>query len=72
MISECRFGRRRPFLSSVGRLDKATSGMLLLTDDGQLVHRINTPKKGIWKVSLTSSHDLDEPIASLEGDNTLS
>ena len=45
-----RFGRRRPFLSSVGRLDKATSGMLLLTDDGQLVHRINTPKKGIWKV----------------------
>ncbi|GAX75450.1 hypothetical protein CEUSTIGMA_g2894.t1 [Chlamydomonas eustigma] len=45
-----RFGRRRPFLSSVGRLDKATCGMLLLTDDGQLVHRINTPKKGIWKV----------------------
>jgi len=45
-----RFGRRRPFLSSVGRLDKETSGLLLLTDDGQLVHKINSPKKGIWKV----------------------
>lgn len=45
-----RFGLRRPFLSSVGRLDKATSGLLVLTDDGQLVHSINSPKKGIWKV----------------------
>ena len=45
-----RFARRRPFLSSVGRLDKDTSGLLLLTDDGQLVHRINSPKNGIWKV----------------------
>jgi len=45
-----RFSIRRPFLSAVGRLDKDTSGLLLLTDDGQLVHRINSPKKGIWKV----------------------
>ena len=49
--SNRRFGRRRPFLSAVGRLDKETSGLLLLTDDGQLVHQINSPKKGIWKVS---------------------
>ncbi|GFR47178.1 hypothetical protein Agub_g8871, partial [Astrephomene gubernaculifera] len=45
-----RFGRRRPFLSCVGRLDKETSGLLLLTDDGTLLHRINSPKRGIWKV----------------------
>ncbi|KAG2440954.1 hypothetical protein HXX76_003807 [Chlamydomonas incerta] len=45
-----RFGRRRPFLSCVGRLDKDTSGLLLLTDDGTLLHRINSPKRGIWKV----------------------
>lgn len=50
-----RYGRRRPFLSSVGRLDKDTSGLLILTDDGQLVHRINSPKRGIWKVSSTTS-----------------
>lgn len=42
-----RFGRRRPFLSSVGRLDKDTSGLLLLTDDGQLLHSIQSPAKGV-------------------------
>jgi len=29
----------------VGRLDKETSGLLLLTDDGQLLHRIKSPSK---------------------------
>lgn len=43
----CRFGRRRPFLSAVGRLDKDTSGLLLLTDDGQLLHSIQSPAKGM-------------------------
>ncbi|KAG2493272.1 hypothetical protein HYH03_008409 [Edaphochlamys debaryana] len=45
-----RFAKRRPFLSCVGRLDKETSGLLLLTDDGAMLHRINSPKRGIWKV----------------------
>lgn len=49
-VARPRFGRRRPFLSAVGRLDKDTSGLLLLTDDGTMLHRINSPKKGIWKV----------------------
>jgi 16S rRNA pseudouridine516 synthase len=40
----CRFGQRRPFLSAVGRLDKETSGLLLLTDDGQLLHRMKSPR----------------------------
>ena len=40
-----RFGLRKPLLSAVGRLDKETSGLLLLTDDGQLLHRITSPSK---------------------------
>lgn len=39
-----RWRRRKPALSSVGRLDKASSGQLLLTDDGALLHRIIHPR----------------------------
>jgi len=38
---------RKPAFSSVGRLDKQTSGLLILTDDGQLNHKITSPKKHI-------------------------
>jgi 16S rRNA pseudouridine516 synthase len=34
----------------VGRLDKDTSGLLLLTDDGALVHRLTSPKHQVDKV----------------------
>lgn len=44
-----RWRRRDPPLSSVGRLDKETSGLLLLTDDGALLHRIISPKSEISK-----------------------
>jgi 16S rRNA U516 pseudouridylate synthase RsuA-like enzyme len=47
----CRFGRRKPFLSAVGRLDKDTSGLLLMTDDGQLLHSIQSPTKGTVNVA---------------------
>lgn len=33
----------------VGRLDKDTEGLLLLTNDGQLAHHLTSPKKGIEK-----------------------
>lgn len=39
-----RFRVRKPALSSVGRLDKDSSGQLLFTDDGDLLHRIIHPK----------------------------
>ena len=39
-----RWRRRDPPLSSAGRLDKDTSGLLLLTDDGALLHRIISPR----------------------------
>jgi len=44
-----RWRRRKPGIESVGRLDKDTSGLLLLTDDGALVHALTTPKKEIGK-----------------------
>ncbi|KAF6265883.1 pseudouridine synthase [Scenedesmus sp. NREL 46B-D3] len=37
-------------LSAIGRLDKETSGLLLLTDDGKLLHSIQSPARGIWKL----------------------
>ena len=45
-----RFRLRSPVLASVGRLDRDTSGLLLLTDDGGLLHRIVHPKSQIAKV----------------------
>ena len=33
----------------VGRLDKETEGLLLFTNDGQLAHRILSPKNEVWK-----------------------
>jgi 16S rRNA pseudouridine516 synthase len=45
-----RFRLRDPALSTVGRLDRQTSGLLLLTDDGALLHRIISPKTEIPKV----------------------
>lgn len=44
-----RWRHRDPALSTVGRLDKETSGLLLLTDDGALLHRIISPKAHVAK-----------------------
>lgn len=40
---------RKPPVTSVGRLDKDTSGLLLLSDDGQYVHHHTSPKRRIAK-----------------------
>lgn len=45
-----RYRLRSPLLSSVGRLDRDTSGLLLFTDDGALLHRIVSPKSKLSKV----------------------
>ncbi|MDQ3268665.1 MAG: rRNA pseudouridine synthase [Pseudomonadota bacterium] len=45
-----RYRLRSPSLSTVGRLDRDTSGLLLMTDDGQLLHRIVSPRAGLSKV----------------------
>ena len=41
---------RRMGLFPVGRLDKDTSGLLLLTDDGDFAHRVISPKSGVQKL----------------------
>ncbi len=43
---------RRQGIFPVGRLDKDTSGLLLLTDDGNFAHRVISPKSGIEKIYL--------------------
>ncbi len=45
-----RFLRREPKVNTVGRLDAETSGVLLLTDDGALLHRLTSPRSGTVKV----------------------
>jgi 16S rRNA pseudouridine516 synthase len=44
-----RWRRREPAISTVGRLDKDTSGLLLLTDDGALLHKIISPRSHVSK-----------------------
>lgn len=44
-----RFRLRTPVVSPVGRLDRDSSGLLLFTDDGQLLHRIIAPKSKLPK-----------------------
>ena len=44
-----RWRLREPAISTVGRLDKDTSGLLLLTDDGALLHRIISPRHHVPK-----------------------
>jgi 16S rRNA pseudouridine516 synthase len=54
-----RFGVRNPVLSTVGRLDRDTSGLLLFTDDGQMLHKIISPKSALAKVyEATLAEDL--------------
>ena len=41
---------RRRGLQPVGRLDQDTTGLLLLTDDGPLLHQLTSPRKNVPKV----------------------
>ena len=44
-----RFLHRSPITAPIGRLDRDTSGLLLLTDDGQLNHRLTSPRHHVAK-----------------------
>lgn len=47
-------------VQAVGRLDQDTSGLLLLTDDGQFIHRMSSPRHHVPKVyEVTLKHPLD-------------
>lgn len=59
-----RWRARDPAISTVGRLDKETSGLLLMTDDGDLLHRIISPKRHVAKVYRAT---LARPLNGTEG-----
>ncbi|HEX5379879.1 MAG TPA: pseudouridine synthase [Phenylobacterium sp.] len=54
-----RWRARMPALSSIGRLDKETSGLLLITDDGPFLHRVISPRSRVAKRYLAT---LDRPL----------
>ncbi|HXD37486.1 MAG TPA: pseudouridine synthase [Rhodanobacter sp.] len=67
-----RYGVRSPALSTVGRLDRDTSGLLLFTDDGALLHRIISPKAQVTKVyEATLAQDLRGDEGALFAGGTL-
>ena len=54
-----RFVRRNPIIATVGRLDRDTTGLLLLTDDGAFLHKIISPKSNVPKIyEVTLARDL--------------
>jgi 16S rRNA pseudouridine516 synthase len=59
-----RWKRRDPAISTIGRLDKQTTGLLLLTDDGDLLHRVISPKRHVAKVYRAT---LARPLVGTEG-----
>lgn len=67
-----RYRLRSPLLSTVGRLDRDTSGLLLMTDDGALLHRIVSPKANLAKVyEATLANDLRGDEAAVFASGTL-
>ncbi len=67
-----RWRRRNPQITSIGRLDKDTSGLLLLTDQTQLVHRLTSPKHKVPKTyRATLDRDVSENTIQLFANGTL-
>ena len=60
-------------LKPVGRLDKATEGLLLFTNDGDLLHRLISPKKEVPKVYYAKHEGTAtaEDVAAFEAGLTL-
>ena len=59
-----RFAARKPKFAMAGRLDKFSSGQLIMTDDGDLIHRITHPKRHAPKYYRVTVRD------DLRGDET--
>jgi len=67
-----RYRQRSPALSTVGRLDRDTSGLLLITDDGALLHRVISPRANMTKVyEATLAQDLRGDEQALFASGTL-
>ena len=48
-LMPARFRHRNPIIAPVGRLDRETTGLLLLTDNGALLHRLTSPRSHLTK-----------------------
>ncbi len=67
-----RFRARTPALSTIGRLDRDTSGLLLFTDDGALLHRVIAPRSQVAKVyAATLAQDMRGDEAAVFASGTL-
>ena len=67
-----RFLARSPKLAPVGRLDKDTTGLLLLTDDGELLHRLTHPRHHVDKrYLLRTARPLQPGLSSLFASGTM-
>lgn len=67
-----RWRQRNPLVTSIGRLDKETTGLLLLTDQSELVHRLTSPKHKVTKVyRATVDSDLAPDLVALFAAGTL-
>ncbi len=67
-----RFRSRSPLMSPVGRLDRDTSGLLLITDDGAFNHRLTSPRSHVPKVyEATVAEPLRGTEAALFGSGAL-
>ncbi|MBQ2814022.1 MAG: rRNA pseudouridine synthase [Akkermansia sp.] len=63
---------RNPAVNTVGRLDKETSGLLLLTDDGRFEHAMTSPRRHVPKVyELTTEAPIPVEAVSLFASGTL-
>jgi 16S rRNA pseudouridine516 synthase len=60
-----RWRSREPPLSTIGRLDAETTGLLLFTDDGGLLHRVISPRAKVAKRYLAT---LARPLRGDEGE----
>ena len=59
---------RRRDVQAVGRLDQDTTGLLILTEDGALIHRLTSPKKHVPKVYEVGTA---EPVTAKQIENLL-
>ncbi len=66
-----RWRLRNPGVTSIGRLDKDTSGLLLLTDQTELVHRLTSPRHKVPKIyRATVAADLRPELVPLFASGT--
>ncbi len=67
-----RFAIRKPVLSTIGRLDSETSGLLLFTDDGDFLHKIISPRNHVPKIyEVTCARPLEASYGEVFASGTL-